>query len=389
MTRSTDQPEKIIFAVQMAEFINHYKNIWRHLSPEEFEIVFAGQNPEDSSEIRQFASRHGYVARALNEVEGKVQYGTVVSNHPFVFGQHAHFMPRLAVLGHKHVRLMYSLGKARWNFSNWNDVYDLVLTFGPFHEKGLGHLESARTRQVGYPRFDHYFRGEIDTRQVATELGLEAARKTVLWLPTWAELSSIDTFVDSIAALNEEFNLLVKVHPLTATREPARMKRLANAGIQTMADINRDNVELFAVADFVLCDYGGSAFGAIYMDKNLLLLNSEQAESDEYTGNQSMDVQLRSWIPNIGAERKNELAGMLRDDAIWADQGGKRRHIEQKVFAPNKGTASEVAAQAIRELHSAKRPSQSDVAARWKQQFPPPGMVDRIKFLGRKVMSGK
>jgi CDP-glycerol glycerophosphotransferase (TagB/SpsB family) len=201
--------------------------------------------------------------------------------------------------------------------------------------------------QVGYPRFDHYFWGEIEINRISQELDLDPAKETILWLPTWSKLSTIDEFVDKIASLKDRYNLVVKLHPLTSTQEPERVKIVEEAGIKLAPGINRDNVELFAVADYVICDYGGSAFGAIYLDKKLLLLNVKEPESDTLTGSESLDIQIRKHFPNVNPGDKSNLLDLLRNEGLWEKQASKRREIKEYVFSPYQGTASETAAKTI------------------------------------------
>ena len=247
---------KTAFAIHMAELLNHYKNIWRHFVADEVEIIYSCTDSKDVDEIKEFAQIYGYTAISFDEVSrlGRI-YRVVVSNHPFVLGSDDKQIPFIAYHGINQVRMMYSLGKASWNFSQWNSFYHLILTWGPYHEQGLGEMRSTRTIQVGYPRFDHYFWDEIETDLIKAELSLDFQHRTVLWLPTCDKLSSIDGFAEAVSGLKKKFNVLVKLHPLTVQQDPERMQILADAGIEPVAGTNRDNAELLSVADYVLADY--------------------------------------------------------------------------------------------------------------------------------------
>ena len=108
-----------------------------------------------------------------------------------------------------------------------------------------------------------------------------------------------------------------------------------------------DNVELFQLADFLLCDYGGSAFGGIYTDRNVLLLDLPNAEADPLMGEDSSDIWLRKYLPHLGAQQSDRLEELLEDDSLWNAQRPMRKSLSQYYFAPFYGYAGQIAAVAI------------------------------------------
>lgn len=88
----------------------------------------------------------------------------------------------------------------------------------------------------------------------------------------------------------EQYNVIVKTHPLSASAEPDALKVLRQYPFTSVITHVYDNLTLFRCADFVVCDYGGTPFGALYLDKNLLLLNVQNAADDALTGDNSPDV---------------------------------------------------------------------------------------------------
>src|SRR5690606_36797732 len=106
---------------------------------------------------------------------------------------------------------------------------------------------------------------------------------------------------------------------------------------------------LYQLADFMLCDYGGSPMASIYTDKRLILLNVPDAEQDALTGSKSPDILLRKHITNVDAKDK-AIAGLLPDEAVWEQQAAARFALRRYYFAPYHGYSAQVAADTLRHL---------------------------------------
>jgi hypothetical protein len=346
---------RLAFVLHAAELINHYREIWAHLDPDEFEIVLAADRVEDNTRIATFALEHGYNVAWIGDVlrEGRV-FEAAVSNHAGSAGT-IHGELALPIVGLRHVRLMYALGKDAWNFSAWNEQYDLILCWGPYQAGRLAEFERPRIVQVGYPRFDRFFRMTESRRDAVARLGGDPDRPTLLWLPTWSNASSIDAFASTIADLRDEMNVIIKVHPFTATQEPARMALLASLGLASTIDPIQDNLDLIYAADMVAADFGGSAFAAIHTDRELVLLNTPgvgEDPADSVVGAESLDLQLREWILNIAPGEGHLIRAHLGDPAAREQQRGVRERLRRSLFAPFRGCAGEIAATTLRNLQT-------------------------------------
>ena len=108
-----------------------------------------------------------------------------------------------------------------------------------------------------------------------------------------------------------------------------------------------DNLALFRCADYVVSDYGGTPFGALYLDKNLLLLNVPDAESDALTGDDSPDILLREEIVNVDEHARWSLPELLADDALWAAQAKVRQRLRHTYFVNSYGFSAEMAVMAL------------------------------------------
>jgi hypothetical protein len=334
--------DRIGFVVHHPEMFHHYDNILRHMPKGSVEIAISPSPKPVFESIVECCTQRELTWRDADELlRNKQRYTTAVSPFPVV-----HDARRTKPLARFSVRMMYGNGKAGWNFRDWNSMYDSILCFGPYQAQSLSRFENTLKIQMGYPRFDSFFNEPIDREARLLELGLDPARRTLVWLPTWSHLCSIMAFAPAVTALQEQYNVIVKPHPFTATKEPKRMQALS--GIRcVMTELN--NVQLFQLADLVLSDYGGSPFGAIYTDRDQILLDVPNAESDAYTGKDSSDVELRKYIPHVAPDQPELLGVLLTEQAadIWAEQRRVRAVLRELHFAPYFGYSGQVAALAL------------------------------------------
>jgi CDP-glycerol glycerophosphotransferase (TagB/SpsB family) len=334
-----DISNRVAFFIHNADLFHHFDPVLEKLPRESFDILIFGSILE-RKKIKKMAISRGYKLVDVESIEISDQkYQAIVSNHFLI--------PVIKNLSHFHIRFMYALGKENHNFSSWNNNYDLILCFGPYQVDKMKPHNSATFFQMGYPRYDKYFKQPYDKKTIQKELKLDTNKKTIIWLPTWLELSSIDLFCEKISSLSKNYNVVVKCHPLSKHHEPQRVQKLENFHFSLVISEVYDNLKLFSVADFVISDYGGTAFGALYLDKNLLLVNVPNPERDLTTGSNSPDVLLRKDIINFDLSESCNIEKTLNDKHHWESQKQIRKKLRDKYFIPSYGFSSDLAALAI------------------------------------------
>lgn len=333
----------LAFITNTAELYNHYSAVWKLLPAGSFEVIAGGieEKPED---IRDFIAAKGYPCRTLAETmaDGR-RYRHLVSHHPFMSNE----LPSLNVLADQQIRFMYGLGKAGWNFGNWNSVYDAILCFGPYQRAELEKVSRATLIEMGYPRFDSFFDGTFDRTETLQRYHCDAGRKTIVWLPTWSDLASIGRYQDCIAMLGLRFNIIVKLHPFMRHQCPAETAALQALPFNAVIDEPIDNVALYQAADFIFADYGGPMFGALYTDRNLLLFNLPEADNHRFLGAASPDMLIRKLIPSISTPDQTEIWNLLKNDQLWEEQKRIRAELRRQLFAPYYGFSARVAADCL------------------------------------------
>lgn len=335
--------ERIAFLVQSLELRNHYAPVWDVLPIGSFDIIL--HDSAASLDPTEFAAWRCDVRSSGELLGSRTKYRTLVSNHPVESGE----QPLITRLAHRNVRFMYAAGKSGWNLSAWNALYDVIMCFGPYHAMNFTHCSSAAIVQMGYPRFDRYFTDEADRRMLAEHYGCDPERETVVWLPTWKELSSVGWFDEEISGLMANYNVVVKLHPFMPDSEPERVERLRSRSFNCILVDATDNLPLYQLADYMLFDYGGPPMAGIYTDKRLVLLDVPGAHQDDLTGEDSPDVSIRKYLLHV-TPGVDAIAPLLSDKSVWKQQEKPRRTLRRHYFAPYFGFSASVAAQALLSL---------------------------------------
>jgi hypothetical protein len=251
------------------------------------------------------------------------------------------------------IRFMYGadIGDG-WSLKDWNEIYDLFLCHGPNDEAQLRKRFRGKTAVMGYPRYDRFFSPDLDVSNIIKEFGINPSKMTILWMSTLGkDASSIPCFAKVIAKLASEYNIIARPHPIAFREEPENIELLRSLSFNIDDDATRDMNELFKVADVILCDYGGSAFGAIYLEKRLILLDVPGSE-DQYTVVNSSNLELREYFPSIALSDADRLQLLIKDEGFWKAQQGSMREISDKYFADNRGNSSKMAVQILSDIES-------------------------------------
>ncbi len=345
---------KIGFIIPAADlYYNHYKNVLEKLDKNTFDlIVFKGAK----SIIGTLKEKNFNFCFKEDVLNNNIVYKYLVSNYHLGYLHHEYlgnfsFNQFIKNIGLINIRFMYSLGKSQWDFSRWNRLYDLILCYGPYEIDNLTFCKRAIKLPMGYPKLDTFFNQNIDKNYYLKRFRCCPDKKTIVWLPTHRALCSLKLFARTISTLSDQYNVIVKPHPKAFVHNRDGIKLLENLNFNFFIrkDINNiDNVALYAIADFIFADYGGSAFEAIYTDKNLLLLNvpSNHYEMNPvlHTGNKSSDFIIRDYIINIDYEDRNNIVSLLRDNCLWDNQKKAREHLRNYFFSPYYGNSSDIAA---------------------------------------------
>ncbi len=300
---------KTAFYIFNLTIFSHYRPIIE-INPNSFEILVP-DNIENKTvlKIREQLNSNDIRIRYHRELlENKLIYQKLVSNNinhtrDFIISKNNIEMkssvPAIKLLGNNNINFMYTAGKNKSVFSYWNKFYDAVLCFGPYHEKIFKRRHDLPVYQMGYPRFDKYFNPGFDINFLLRKFNCDPQKKTIVWLTTWTTLSSLDKYLEAISSLKNDHNIVVRPHPRAIKEDPDNYKKLLTAGFNYIDDSDGDNVQLYALADLMIFDYGGSMFGSLYLNKNFAFLEMNlEAKNHFHLGKTSSEDYFKSFFPD-------------------------------------------------------------------------------------------
>lgn len=254
-------------------------------------------------------------------------------------------------IGIKQIRFMYGADiSPGWSLQPWNEMYDLFLCHGPNDAEILGQQFSGKTIIMGYPRYDGYFSQDYDTADVVEEFGIDSSKKTILWMPTTgAGVCSIPDFAEKISLLNGKFNVIVRPHPISFRADPEYIELLHALNFKIDSNSARDMNKLLKIVDLLLCDYGGSAFAAIYLDKNMVLLEPNGMKDSSMAAGSS-NLELKKHFPVIHHDDTEKILRLIDDKEFWRKNKERRRTLFEKYFANNRGKSAQCVAEILSNL---------------------------------------
>jgi hypothetical protein len=368
--------DKICFAINSVMLFPHYKTIMSEMNAEEFDILCGNSmSQNDINLVTELCGKNGYTVYNAQDVVGcKIKYKTLVTHHCASLGYFRNSIDKdssisadidmVNFVAETKIRLIYGLGKNAWMFSKDNCSFDFYLVYGDFSRIMTERFVKKKDVifKVGYPRYDEvFFDNVVDFRD---KIGVKKDDILIAWLPTHGhKISSIKDFVKVISSLNnDKIKLVAKCHSMESKENIALLK---SSNINLIEDSSFNNALLVNAADFVFCDYGGSMFGAIYLDKNLLLLNSSSPEYEIDNDNSfkifkkdgecktSLDVEMRKNVVSVNNDiTKEELLAILENKDIWIEQKNKLVDIKKYIFEPYYyGFSGKVAKECIYGIH--------------------------------------
>lgn len=264
------------------------------------------------------------------------------------------------------VHMNYGAGKELSMFGNKHRKWDLYLCLSQRVHKIIELFTWAEI--VGYPKFDDWFNNELDEQYIKElKSALNPAKKTILYLPTHGDLSSIDELAGELKKINSTYNILIKLHYYAPYEEPDRVKKLENVGVRLPRN-SSDLPPLIKVADVVLSDNSSGIFDAILADKPVVLadllsedyLNKGHKNVKSFrfrlpegalTYSHSIEQRIKKDGSVVSLKKPEELSVAIKmalDDAGTFKNA--RKKLKEELFAFNDGRCGERAAAYIRKL---------------------------------------
>lgn len=248
-----------------------------------------------------------------------------------------------------HVRTIYGLAKNQWNHAPWNERYSAILCYSHYTKKSLA--MDNKTHVVGNPRFDDWHNNNYSP-DLPASLNISPQKQTILYAPTYGELSSIVHWAEKLSRLSNEYNIITKLHhgTLYKTTETHALKT-AKRHLKNIVSESNITFPLLKKADYVITDNSGFIFDAINADKKIILLNWDGmnkllTDNSSFSSTDSPEQQVREFLPV--AHDMADIRRFLSADYCWQQHDDRLEHIKTEYCdAFNDGMAGARAAQAI------------------------------------------
>ena len=100
-----------------------------------------------------------------------------------------------------------------------------------------------------------------------------------------------------------------------------------------LIDFNIDNSIIFKASDFIIADYGGSVFGAIFNLKNLILLDIPKVSNSRIMGKESPEFLVRKHIPSFNMRNIGSVTNYISQHETVTSQIKVLKKLKKKFFS--------------------------------------------------------
>jgi hypothetical protein len=370
MMENSNKNAKIGFVIFYPFHYYVYKNVYKHLKADAEFIVDLGafypteQEESLTNEIVELLKKEQanfsileYTAYRQNQIGRYLErYDLLVS----VWKRGCIIHP--AASDKRKVHMTYGVGKDLVTYSVGKRLYDLILAYGKRDYDIFSLYTTAEI--VGNPKFDDWFNKSWDEKLLqSVSRRLDPTKKTILYLPTHGDLSSIDDLSDELKRISPLFNTLVKFHYYTPREEPWRLEKLEDPNVMTFKD-DVDLTALLYLADVVISDNSSAIFDSILADKPLVLadfLSKDFLDIEHkkpkyfrrgmaniltYSGSIEQIIKRKNFVPTIQVPGQllHGIQTALQDNSYYKTE---RKKLRDWLFGFQDGDSGKRAAEAI------------------------------------------
>jgi|SRR3989344_4496221 len=371
LTDRSNQDATIGFVIYYPFQFYVYKNVYKHLYDQaefiiDLGVFFPNRQTEDIlPALEELLTKHGARYRVLQYDDYRYasylekffsKYEVLVS----VWWRGS--ITRSENLPRKKVQITYGAGKELTQFDLRKTNFDLVLAYGEY-DHGFYSL-ITKSVIVGNPKFDDWFNESIDMSDVmqVTER-LDPKKKTILYLPTHSDLSSIDMLAETLKRIAGTYNLVVKLHYYTPREEPWRVEALTHPRIILLKD-DADLLPLLKIADVVVSDNSSAIFDAVLANKPIVVTDFHSSEYLDtahrgtrvyrrgvggaltFSGSIEQRIKRDGTVQTITVAK--ELLPTVERVFVHDTAEAKRKELAKKLFAHRDGSAGRRGAESIR-----------------------------------------
>ena len=243
-------------------------------------------------------------------------------------------------LGIYNIKFMYGVDVNQLEYDKYDYVFDEFFCHGPRVSKIIKKKFNAKIFEMGYTRYDDYFHN-ADNGKIKNNLlkkySCSSKKPTILWICTTSRsFSTILTYEKYIEKLTDKYNVILRPHPMEIDPKRKRFRQKVLDIVNSKKFLISKNpsqkmTELYLIADYVFCDYGGSIFSALYCNKNILLMNHQNMAMDRRIY-QSTAIEIRDYLPSINEKDCNDHFIKKIDNILSSPQNLIQLRKARKVY---------------------------------------------------------
>lgn len=147
---------------------------------------------------------------------------------------------------------------------NTNLYYDVILATNKYDQSNLSAFSQSYI--VGPLKYTDYIKKTKKTNK----------KKTILYLPTHGEDSSISLIYKKLIKLKPKYNIICKAHHLTSFLKEEKKNYLKLKKIGVTFDHKESIIKLFKKSDLVISDNSGAIWDAIIADIPTVVINTHK-----------------------------------------------------------------------------------------------------------------
>lgn len=184
--------------------------------------------------------------------------------------------------------LQYGYAKEPHNYGTWRSLADVNLVYGQYAADRIGYFSPVEV--TGCPKYDEYHSTHfLHAAQEKYRKSIDYTKPTVVYAPSWGNLSSFNDYISGIEKLSQHYNVLVKLHHNTVFFSKVHQDYHHQYPHLHFYYENDDLLSLIAISDLVISDFSGAIFEAIFCKKPVVLL-SNSAKNDEKLDKYSLEI---------------------------------------------------------------------------------------------------
>ena len=261
-------------------------------------------------------------------------------------------------LGIYNIKFMYGLDLSL-KFADYNNVFDEFFCHGKSDANFYQKNHNGKIFIMGYPRYDIFFeykKNEKLKQDFLKKYSCNLTKKTILWICTTSRyFSTIQTYEKYIEILLDKYNIILRPHPMEIDKNHKRfnqkvLKIVNSKKFAININPSQDMNELYLISDYVFCDYGGSVFSALYLNKKILLLNNRNAIKDQNIY-QTTTLEIRNHLTSINEKDCDKNFAKKIDHIISSPQNlDKIKKAREFYFGDHIGVTANLVAIRLKEL---------------------------------------